>query len=150
MKVLLDTNIIIDIFARREAFYKNSYKVLQLGLEGIIETIMSAGAIKDVFYILKKYIPDANEVREKIFLISNYIKICNTTPEDITSAVILFMPDFEDALIAAAARREKADYIITRNEKDFKNSPIPAITPEDLLEILSRQDAETQSYSPKS
>ncbi|MCL2801005.1 MAG: PIN domain-containing protein [Treponema sp.] len=133
MKVMLDTNIIIDIFAKRESFYENSYRVLQLGLEGEIETIMSAAAVKDIFYILKKYMPDSNEVREKVFVISNYIKICKTTAEDITSAIILYMSDFEDALIAAAARREKADYIITRNENDFKNSPVPAISPEEFL-----------------
>ncbi|MCL2758591.1 MAG: PIN domain-containing protein [Treponema sp.] len=137
MKVLLDTNVVIDIFAKRESFYENSYRVLQLGLEGEIETIMSAGAVKDVFYILKKYISDYNEIREKIFILSNYIKICNTTSEDITSAILLFMSDFEDALIAAAARREKADYIVTRNEKDFENSPVPAITPEQFLQTLA-------------
>jgi len=136
MKVLLDTNIIIDYLEEREPFYANSYRVIQLGLESEIETIMSAGAVKDVYYLIKQFLKDDVKARECIFLISNYIKIVNTTAEDITSAVILYMPDFEDALIAAAARREKADYIITRNEKDFINSPIPAITPEQFLERL--------------
>jgi predicted nucleic acid-binding protein len=43
------------------------------------------------------------------------------------------MPDFEDAVIAAVAQREGADYIVTRNTKDFIASPVPAITPEDFL-----------------
>jgi len=139
MKVLIDTNVVIDIFARRESFYENSFKIIQLGLEGEIEIIISAGAIKDVFYILRKYLSDTNDIREKIFMLSNYVKICNTTSDDITSAIILFMPDFEDALIAAAARREKADYIITRNEKDFENSPVPAISPGEFLNQIGRQ-----------
>jgi len=137
MKVLLDTNIIIDFLEEREPFYANSYRVIQYGLEGVMETIISAGAVKDVYYLIKRFFNDDVKARESVFLISNYIKIVNTTAEDITSAIIMFMPDFEDALIAAAARREKADYIITRNESDFKNSPIPAITPEELLERLN-------------
>ncbi|MCL2441921.1 MAG: PIN domain-containing protein [Treponema sp.] len=137
MKAFIDTNVVIDVLEEREPFYKNSYRIIQLGLEGDIETIMSAGAVKDVYYLIRRFLKDDIKARESVFLISNYIKVCNTTSEDITNALILSMPDFEDALIASAARREKADYIITRNEKDFENSPIPAITPEQFLERLN-------------
>ncbi|MCL2808780.1 MAG: PIN domain-containing protein [Treponema sp.] len=140
MKVLIDTNVVIDFLEEREPFYLNSRKVIQLGLEGEIETIMSAGAVKDVYYLIRKFFGDDVKARENIFLLSNYIKICNTTSEDITSAIILFMPDFEDALIGAAARREKADYIITRNVKDFTNSPVPAQTPEEFLQQIYNKD----------
>jgi len=135
MKVIIDTNIIIDVFGKREPFFRDSYNVIQLGLEGIIETIMSAGAATDVYYITRKYSPDAVIARENIFILSNIVKLCNSTPEDITSALILFIPDFEDAVTAAIAKREKADYIITRNEGDFANSPVPAISPEDFLKL---------------
>ncbi|MCL2265380.1 MAG: PIN domain-containing protein [Treponema sp.] len=129
MKVIVDTNIIIDVLGKNEKFYDDSYKIILLGLEGEIETIMSASAVTDVYYILMKYIHDAVTVREKIFLLANNVKICKATSEDITNAVILFMPDFEDAVIAAIAKREKADFIITRNDSDFSNSPVPAISP---------------------
>jgi predicted nucleic acid-binding protein len=45
----------------------------------------------------------------------------------------LKISDFEDAIIAAIAMREKTDYIITRNTKDFSKSPVPAITPDTFL-----------------
>jgi predicted nucleic acid-binding protein len=48
-------------------------------------------------------------------------------------ALTLNIVDFEDAVIAATAKREKADYIVTRNETDFKNSPVPAVSPAVLL-----------------
>ena len=136
MKVLVDTNIIIDVFGKRELFYLKSYKVIQLGLEGKIETIMAAGSVTDVYYIIRKYSSNAIEARENIFILSNIIKICNSTLDDITKALTLFIPDYEDAVIAAIAKREKADYIITRNVEDFENSPVPAINPEDFLDIL--------------
>ena len=129
MKLLIDTNIIIDVLGNREPFFEDSYRIIQLGLEGELETIISAGTVTDVYYILRRYIHDANTVREKIFILSNYVKICKCASDDITNALILFIPDYEDAVIAATARREKADFIITRDEKDFENSPVPAMNP---------------------
>jgi len=133
MKVLIDTNVIIDVLGKNEKFYDDSYKIILLGLEGEIETIMSASAVTDVYYILKKYIHDSVSLRENIFLLSNYLKICKATAEDITNAVLLFIPDFEDAVVAAIAKREKADFIISRNESDFENSHIPAISPAQFI-----------------
>ena len=133
MKVFVDTNVIIDVLGKNEKFYNDSYKIFLLGLEGEIEIIMSASAVTDVYYIIKKYIHDSAEAREKIFLLTNYIKICKTASEDITNAVILSMPDFEDAVAAAVAKREKADFIVTRNESDFENSPVPAVNPAQLI-----------------
>jgi len=133
MKVLIDTNVIIDVLGKNEKFYDDSYKIILLGLEGGIETIMSASAVTDVYYILKKYIHDSIVLRENIFLLSNYLKICKATAEDITNAVLLSIPDFEDAVVAAIAKREKADFIITRNKSDFENSHIPAISPAQLI-----------------
>jgi len=133
MKVLIDTNIIIDVLGKNEKFYDASHKIVLLGLEGEIETIMSASAVTDVYYILKKYIHDSVVLREKIFMLSNYVKICKATAEDITAAVILFIPDFEDAVVAAIARREKADFIISRDEADFENSPVPAMNPTQFI-----------------
>ena len=134
MRIYLDTNVIIDFLIQREPFFEDSYKVIQLGLEGEVEIIISAGDINTVYYVIKKNLINATAAREKIFLLSNYIKICNATAEDITKAIILFVNDFEDAVVAAIARREKADFIITRNEEDFENSPVPAINPTQFLE----------------
>jgi len=147
MKVLIDSNVIIDVLGNREPFFNDSYKVITLGLEGKIETIMSAGAVTDVYYILNRYIHDANTVREKMFILSNYVKICKATSEDITSAIILFIPDFEDAVVAAVARREKADFIITRDESDFENSPVPAMNPAQFIkQFYNHTNQQNKSY----
>jgi len=133
MKVFVDSNVIIDILAERKPFYENSYKIIQLGLENEIETITGAGDITNIYYVIRKSLQDPVAAREKIFLISNLVKICKSVPDDILNAIILFIPDFEDAVIAATAKREKADFIVTRNTEDFENSPVPAINPEDFL-----------------
>lgn len=83
MKVIVDTNVIIDYLAQRDPFFTDSYRIIQLGLEGELETIMSAGAVTDVYYLIKKYLHDSVSAREKIFVLSNLIKICYSTPSDI-------------------------------------------------------------------
>jgi len=135
MKVLIDTNVIIDILEKREPFFTDSYTIIQLGLQGKLETIMSAGAVTDVYYIISRSINDANKAREKIVTLAALINICNTTSDDINAALTLNITDFEDAVVAAIAKREKAEYIVTRNEADFIHSPVPAINPAQFLRL---------------
>jgi predicted nucleic acid-binding protein len=52
MRVLVDTNVIIDILDHREPFFEDSYKLIQLAVQGKLEVFMSAGAVTDVYYII--------------------------------------------------------------------------------------------------
>jgi predicted nucleic acid-binding protein len=133
MKILIDTNVIIDILEHREPFFMDSYKVIQLSLEGKLEAVMSAGAVTDVYYIISRSIRDHNKAREKIVGLTALVRICDTFAVDITAALTMNISDFEDAVVSAIAKREKANYIITRNEKDFTNSSVPAISPAQFL-----------------
>ena len=134
MKVLIDTNIIVDILEHREPFFPDSYRIIQLGLEGNLKTFMSASAVTDVYYIISRSLHDANKAREKIFALTALVEICNNTSDDINAALPLHISVFENAVIAAIAKREKADFIITKNEGDFINSPVPAINPGRFIE----------------
>ena len=136
MKVLIDTNVIIDILEKREPFFQDSYRVIQLGLEGEIDASISAGAVTDVYYIINQSLRDVNKAKEKIFVLTSLVNICKTTPDDILNALTLFIPDFEDAVVSAIAKNNKMDFIITRNEADFINSPVNAITPAQFLMFL--------------
>ena len=129
MKVLIDTNIIIDVLEKREPFFQDSYKLIQLGIQGKLDTFMSAGAVTDVYYVINRSIHDANKAREKIIALTALVKICDTITGDINTALTLSISDFEDAVTSAIAKRERADYIVSRNEADFNNSPVPAINP---------------------
>ena len=133
MKVFIDTNVIIDILEQRDPFFNDSYRIIQLGLQGELETFMSAGAVTDVFYIISRSIHDTKKAKEKIITLTTLINVCDTTIADIKAALILSINDFEDAVVAAIAKREKADYIVSRNEIDFSGSPVPTISTNQLL-----------------
>jgi predicted nucleic acid-binding protein len=133
MRVLVDTNVITDILDHREPFFEDSYKFIQLAVQGKLETFMSAGAVLDVYDIISRSLHDAQKAREKIIALTTLIGLCDTTVKDINTALTLNIADFEEAVIASAARRERAEYIVTRNEADFTDSLVPAISPAHFL-----------------
>jgi len=136
MKVLFDTNIVIDILKRREPYYENSNKVFMLIVNEKVEGIIGTSAITDIYYLIKKQYADTKTAVKIIFDILEIIKPVDTLTSDVFNAAELGFNDFEDAVIAAVAAREKTDYIITRDTKDFSKSPVPVITPDAFLAII--------------
>jgi predicted nucleic acid-binding protein len=86
-----------------------------------------------VYYIINRSLRSANKARAKIVALRSLVNICDTAANDINTGLALNITDFEDAVIAAIAKREKADYIVTRNEADFANSPVSAVSPAQFL-----------------
>ena len=127
MKILVDTNVIIDILCKREPFFEDSYNALNKCIDNHT-IIVSASAITDIFYIARKYI-GSEQAKECIRNLLDLIKISDTRGADIEKALSSDISDFEDA------ERQKAKYILTRNTKDFEKSKILSITPHDYLNI---------------
>ena len=134
MKVLLDTNIVVDNLARRDQ-HEDSLNVLNLCENGELEGVVSTVTIMDVMYILRKHLK-SSEARGAVLMLMQIVDVVPALKSDINSALINNCPDFEDSVQAACAARVKADYIVTRNIKDFKNSSVPAILPADMLKLL--------------
>jgi hypothetical protein len=87
-------------------------------------------------YILRKD-NDGDTVRIALQTMMHILKVTAVKKSDLTFAFSGTMPDFEDAVQASCARRSHAKYVITRNTKDFANSPIPALSPTDFLNLCS-------------
>jgi len=134
MKVIIDTNIIIDILQHREPYFQNSYRTILLGVQEKLETLLCASAVADIHYIISQNISDTKRVHTKVNALNILIKICDTTSEDVKTALSLDMPCFDGAIVAAIAKREGADYIVTRNEEAFSGSSVPTISPSQLLD----------------
>lgn len=129
MKLLIDNNIVIDVFQDREPFSEYSTKILKLIEFGDFEGFITANSITDIFYVLKRSIKDKNKVYNYIKLLLEILTIIDLNSEDIFKALDSESNDFEDQLIAVCAYKESIDFIITRNKKDFKNSKVPVIEP---------------------
>jgi predicted nucleic acid-binding protein len=135
MKLMLDTNIVVDVLSRREG-YEESLQLVKYCELGKVEGFVSAVTVTDVMYILRKHI-DPSLVRETVQTLLLIVDVANVLKSDITSAFSSEMKDYEDAVQSSCAERMKADYIVTRNINDFKKSVVPAILPSAALSIIS-------------
>ena len=133
MKVLLDTNILLDIVEKREPYFSDSYQVFMKSAKKEIEAIIGASSITDIYYVTRRNCKDTNQAIGYIIDLLKVATPVDTKAADIEEAIRLNFPDFEDAVVAATAARENADFIITRNTGDFAKSPVPAVTPTDFL-----------------
>ena len=133
MNVVIDTNVILDVIGKREPFVQFSAAVLMLVAKGNLSASITANTITDIYYLAKKHHHDHEVTKTALLNIIDLHEIVDVTKADCIKAFDLPMTDYEDALLAQCARRIKADYIISRDVKDFKNSPVKTITPKDFL-----------------
>jgi predicted nucleic acid-binding protein len=131
VRILLDTNIVVDIISMRKG-YENSLQILRYCEIGRAQGFVSAITVTDVMYILRKHIAPA-EVREAVRTLLSIVEVADVLKSDITGAFLSDMKDYEDAVQVSCARRIKADYILTHNVKDFLHSNVPAIAPSQAL-----------------
>lgn len=137
MRIMIDTNIIIDLLLEREPFVNDSSKLLSLCEEHKIDGYISASSITDIFYLVRKYTHSTEKAYKAIGKVLEIAKICSVTNNDVLTAYQKKAKDFEDCLVAVCAKSIKCDYIITRNKKDFENFGIPILSPVEILENLA-------------
>jgi len=134
--IFLDTNVIIDFLADRRPFSLLAAKIFNYSLQGKVKVFISAVSYNNIYYILRQSLTN----RETIKLLD---ELCEMTEiADVTKAIIkkslkTDFKDFEDAIqYNCALSINKIDFIVTRDTKDFKNSVLPVLTPEEALSSL--------------
>lgn len=138
MDLVLDANIVLDHIDRREPFYELSRKVCLLGIVEAANTYISVNALTDVCYLLRKDF-GSQGAQDMIENNLSFLRLVGITPEDARKALAARWGDFEDCLVARCAEKINADYIVTRNVKDFTASSVEAVTPEELFARLEEQ-----------
>lgn len=133
MKMMCDTNVILDVLLEREPFVEASCQVLSLCEEHRIDGFVSASSITDIFYLVRKYTHSTELAYKAVGKLLEIVKVCSVTNEDILTAFQRKARDFEDCLVATCAKAIHCDCIVTRNKKDFKEFGIPLLTPEELI-----------------
>ncbi len=137
MRVLIDTNILADALLGRDPYYDIAYNILTMCANRQIYGYIAAHSVSDLFYILRKSMKK-EERREALKNICQIVKVEGIDSFKITSALDNeSFGDFEDCLQEECAVSISADYIITRNTKDFISSRIPVILPNEFLEKYS-------------
>lgn len=137
MRILIDTNVVLDWLLRREPHYNNAKLILHLSEKRQIHGFISASAITDVFYTVSKVFKSKEKARELLNNLFGAINIAMVDDSTIKNAFNLEWRDFEDSVQYMVGKNIDANYIVTRNANDFANSKIKAISPEDLLNIIA-------------
>ena len=135
MRLLIDGNILLDVLQKREPHFEASAMIWKLCETEQAEGFVSALAFANMVYVMRKELtPETiEEVLKKLSLIFRFTDL---TAGDLNRAAALQWSDFEDAVQAETAERIHADYLITRNVRDFKQSKVIAFTPSEFLTRL--------------
>lgn len=132
MKIVIDTNIALDVLLKREPFCIHSAEVFKFAEQRKLEAFLTSNSVTDIVYILTKTY-DMSTIKKNLVIMFGFIKILNVSASDIMNAFEINTNDFEDAVIIQCASRIKADYIITRNTNDFKASMVESMTAEKFV-----------------
>ncbi|MEH2301888.1 type II toxin-antitoxin system VapC family toxin [Nostoc sp.] len=136
MKILLDSNIIVDDALEREPFLEASEQVLVLVEQGQVEGYISASTFSDLYYIIRR----ARGREWTLTYLRQLVNFCRVATVDSTTinmALNLNFRDFEDAIQYSTAVLNHLDAIITRNPSDFPVATPRILTPEQLIQELT-------------
>jgi len=138
MKVLLDTNVVLDVLLERQPYYSASSRIFTLSSKRDIQLFITSTIVTDLYYIVSRIL---SKKKAKDFLVSllNIVDICGVEKRIILDAMDSDFKDLEDAVQYFAAMVKNIDIILTRNKKDFKPSKIIVLTPAEFLkETISK------------
>lgn len=136
MKVLFDTNVIIDAIAERYSDYDYSQKLINKVVDGEIDGYICSKQITDIYYILRKYF---DEKRRRLIIksILETFKVLPLLPSYLSYCINSKIDDYEDSIIDEVASVNMIDFILTNNINDFPNSKAVIISPKELYTLKS-------------
>lgn len=134
-KILVDTNVCLDVILNRKPYATPAIELIGRTESGDFSGVIAAHAVDTIFYILSKQL-GKRKAYEGISIIREAFNVADVTQSAIDNALQLRWPDFEDAVHYQATLQAGCDAIITRNQADFENASLPALSPYEFLEML--------------
>jgi predicted nucleic acid-binding protein len=135
VKILIDTNIVLDLFLERDPFIEDTINLFDQIERGNLAGYITATTITNIFYIIRK-----TEGREVAISAINRLliglQLCAVSRQTVETALSLGLKDFEDSIQLACAILNQLDGIITRDRKDFIGSSLPIYAPTEILKQL--------------
>ena len=132
MKLLIDANILLDVLQNREPHVRESSVIWKLCETERAKGYVSALTFANLVYIMRKEL-EPKKIDEILQALSLIFVFVDFSVADLSHAAELRWDDFEDAIQSVTATRVHADYIITRNVRDFKRSKVIVFTPSELI-----------------
>lgn len=139
LNFLIDTNVVVDSFLKREPFFSMSQRVISLSRRyPVVNNFISASTVTDIYYITYKNLKDHQVVRNLFSELFEFVGVVQVTADDIHNAFALNWKDFEDSVQYSVAKSNGFDGIVTRNMKGFVDDEIKIFTPEEFCAYMEK------------
>jgi predicted nucleic acid-binding protein len=135
MKILIDSNVALDVLLERGSDYDPALEVFGLARGGF-GVFVSASTITDIYYIVRKLTKSKEFALTSVKNLLAMIDVAAVSGNEIRLAANLDWGDFEDAVQYAVGESIAVDYIVTRNKADFASASMPVVSPDELLDLL--------------
>ena len=137
MKALLDTCVVLDALQEREPFREDAQAIVLAAANRTFDGFLTAKSVTDIYYLLHRHTHSGEEARKLLNKLCTLFELADTEGIDCRRAISSPLSDYEDAVMAETALRSGMDCIVTRNERDYKASPVPVYTPAVFLKLLT-------------
>lgn len=141
MRVLLDTNVIIDVLQNREPWCISGKAIFLSVARKEFSGCITAKEAADIHFFAKKQFKGEenvdNKARQILIKLFSLFEIIDTTESDCKNALSFPNNDYEDAIMIETALRSGVDCIITRNTEHFSESPVKIYTPDEFVKIIN-------------
>ncbi len=141
MRVLIDTNILLDFLLQREPFFQDAELLFDAIDSGLVVGNVTATTLTDIFYIAQKHTRSIEQARQAVAEILTAMTICPVDRAVLESAFNSGLTDFEDAVQIFCAVAQGLDAILTRDKRGFVSSPVPVLSIGALLQQLGTQNS---------
>ena len=135
MRLLIDINVVLDVLLERTEWAEEAAHLLAAAERKAVTAFVAGHTITTAYYVVGR----ARDRKVAATALSDLLRILEVVPvekADFSQALVLGLSDFEDAVQTACAMKIGADYLVTRNEKDFKGAPVPILPPGAVLALL--------------
>ena len=136
MRIVADTNVIIDALTSRKPWNESAEKIFLMAANNTIEMYITASSATDIYYLIRKHLHDADTAKTIMGKLYSLVGILEVTEADCIDALASSIRDYEDAVVEKVAARQGMDYIVTRNIKDFQSGNTNVIIPDDFVKIM--------------
>ena len=139
MRVLIDTNVVLDFLLEREPFFQDAELLFQAIASEQVIGYVSATTLTDIFYIARRHTRSIDKARQAVASTMTAMSICPVDRAIIEAALDSGLADFEDAVQIFSAISQNLAAIITRDTKGFLDSPLPTLSIQEVLAQTEQQ-----------
>lgn len=140
MKILIDTNIVIDALTSRKPWNESAEKIFLMAANNILDMYITASSATDIYYLIRKHLHNTENAKQIMGKLYSLVGILDVKEEDFVEALASPITDYEDAVVEQVARRYDMECIVARNENDYEAGLTQIFSPEDIIRFMEREE----------